>query len=77
MIFKLKADEQIKICYNIGNVIRKELMAMQETVFEKSNKAVDLAVAIAIAGQFNRKVVDYIDVTDKNEIQKMFRKDKK
>ena len=77
MICKLKPDGQIEICYNIGNVIRKELMAMQETVFEKSNKVVDLAVAIAIAGQFNRKVVDYIDVTDKNEIQKMFRKDKK
>lgn len=46
-----------------------------KTVFEKSNKAVDLAVAIAIAGQFNRNVVDYVDVIDKDAIRQMFRKD--
>lgn len=44
------------------------------TVFEKSND-VDLMAVVAVAETFNRNVVDYIDVTDKNAIRQMFRKD--
>lgn len=44
------------------------------TVFEKADD-VDLMAVIAITEIFHRKDVDSIDVTDKDVIQKMFRKD--
>lgn len=43
-------------------------------VFEKADD-VDLMAVIAITEVFHRKDVDSIDVTDKYEIQTMFRKD--
>ena len=47
------------------------------TVFEKTAPDVDLMAVIAVTEDFKRHDVDSVDVTDKNEIQKMFRKDKK
>ena len=44
-----------------------------KTVFEKAND-VDLMAVVAIAETFNRNNVDYVDVTDKDEIRRMFRK---
>lgn len=44
------------------------------TVFEKADD-VDLMAVIAITETFHRKDVDSIDVTDKDEIRQMFRKD--
>ena len=44
------------------------------TVFEKADD-VDLLAVIAIAEDFKRRDVDGIDVTDKDAIRQMFRKD--
>lgn len=44
------------------------------TVFEKVND-VDLMVVIAITEDFKRRDVDSVTVTDKDAIQKMFRKE--
>lgn len=44
------------------------------TVFEKADD-VDLMAVIAITEIFHRKDVDSVDVTDKDAIQMMFRKD--
>lgn len=47
---------------------------MRKTVFEKSAPDVDLMAVIDVADMFNRKIVDSIDVTDKDAIRQMFRK---
>lgn len=44
------------------------------TVFEKADD-VDLLAVIAITEDFKRHDVDSVDVTDKDEIRQMFRKD--
>lgn len=44
------------------------------TIFEKSND-VDLMAVIAITEDFKRRNVNSIDVTDKDAIRQMFRKD--
>lgn len=45
-----------------------------QTVFEKSAPEVDLMAAIAVVETMNRKVVDSVDVTNKDAIRHMFRK---
>lgn len=45
------------------------------TVFEKDAPDVDLLAVIAIDEDVKRHDVDSIDVTDKDAIQKMFRKE--
>ena len=45
------------------------------TVFEKPAPEVDLMAVIAIAEDFKRRDVNSIDVTDKDDIRCMFRKD--
>lgn len=44
------------------------------TVFEKADD-VDLMAVVAIDEDFKRRDVDSIDVTDKDAIRRMFRKD--
>lgn len=44
------------------------------TVFEKTDD-IDLMVVIAITEAFHRKDVNGVDVTDKDAIRQMFRKD--
>ena len=72
MIFKLKPDEWIEICYN--RVIDNRKGWWWVTVFEKAYD-VDLMAVVAIDETFDRNDVDSIDVMDKSEIRQIFRKD--